>query len=128
MRHRQERKYSITIICFDKHFWSVCVCAILFKMYMYVPYQERFSRLSTYVWFPIASTAFSGLCIWNQCTDWKDWCWGRHHFKRKTFYPSLYRLPKDYNIMTGGRSQCLSTKPLEISYHREFQSWRFVKI
>ena len=54
MRHRRERKYIITIICFDKHFWSVCVCAIPFKMYMYVP------CLSTCVWLPTASTAFLG--------------------------------------------------------------------
>ena len=83
------RKCSITIFCFDKHFWGVC--ANPFKMRVNVPCQEslRFCWLYTCVWLPTASTAFRGCCIWSQLTDWKDWCWGRHHLKsnRKSFWP-----------------------------------------
>ena len=41
MRHRQERKYSITIIYFQLIITAeVCVGAIPFKMYIHVPSQE----------------------------------------------------------------------------------------
>ena len=114
MRHPQEKKYSITIICFDDHCWDACVLTHSKCTRNYVPCQERFSWLWTWVWLPVASTVFPGWYVGNSWTDWKDWCCGRHHFKRKTFNPSLYRLLKDYNIVTGELSQCFSTKLLEI--------------
>ena len=75
-------------------------------MHMYVPCQARFSWLCTCVWLPTVCTAFPWWCIWNQWTDLKDWCWGGHHFKRyrKSFWPSLYCLPRDHNIVRGGLS------------------------
>ena len=86
------------------HFWGVW--ANPFKMHMYIPCQARFSWLCTCVRLPTVCTAFPWWCIWNQWTDLKDWCWGGHHFKRyrKSFWPSLYCLPRDHNIVRGGLS------------------------
>ena len=64
---------------------------------------KRFSCLHTCVWLLTASQLFLG-----------DVYGISEQIEKIGADTSLYRLLKDYNIVTGGLSQCLSLSPLEI--------------